>query len=51
VMPTRHSTYISTTPKANHTTEPNVTAIMLGAPPRSYPQELGIIRNGPELTE
>ena len=51
VMPTRHSTYISTTPKANHTTEPNVTAIMLGAPLRSYPQELGIIRNGPELTE
>ena len=43
VIPTRHKTYISNTPKANQITDPNVTAVMLDLENQSYPQELGII--------
>jgi hypothetical protein len=43
VIPTRHKTYISNTPKANQITDPKVTAVMLDLNNQSYPQKLGII--------
>ena len=43
VIPTRHKTYISNTPKAVQITEPKVTDTMLNLNRQSYPQVLGII--------
>ena len=47
LIPTRHKTYISNTPKANQITDPKVTAVMLDLNNQSYPQELGIIPSTP----